>query len=138
MAKPKQQTEVEVIPVLEEVARIRRRRRVTGRVRVSVQTETVEEQVAAVLRHRRAQIERVPVDREVEEMPSVQQEGDLVIIPVVEERLVLVRRLVVTEEIHLRLTEQEEPVRLAVPLRRQRAEVERLPVANDEYEPEEH
>lgn len=136
MAERTQRSGIEVIPVLEEVARIRRRRRVTGRVRVSVRTETAEEQLAAVLRHRRAEIERVPVGREVEEMPAVRQEGEVVIVPVVEERLV--RRLVLTEEIRLRLTEVEEPVHLAVPLRRQRAEVERMPVAEDEFEPEEH
>lgn len=45
--------------------------------------------------------ERHPVNQMVDAMPDVRREGNRVIVPVVEEKRVLVKKLVVTEEIHL-------------------------------------
>ncbi|MBI0539465.1 DUF2382 domain-containing protein [Roseomonas sp. KE2513] len=112
----------EVIPLVEEVLRLSKRTVETGRVRVSLTTETVEE----TLRSRRTEIERVPVGREVKEVPATRQEGDVMIVPVVEEELVVVRRLVLKEEIRLRLIDSEEHVAQPVKRRVQRATVERL------------
>ena len=57
---------------------------------------------------------------------STTEEGDVTIIPVVEERAVLVTRLFVVEEIHIRRTRVTETVEVPVTLRRQRAVVEQL------------
>jgi stress response protein YsnF len=51
------------------------------------------------------------------------------VVPVLEEVLVVERRLVLREEVRLRLVAAEETVEEAVTLRRQHAEVERLPPA---------
>lgn len=81
----------------------------------------------ARLQECRAEITRVPVNRPVEQPPEVRTEGDVTIIPVVEERLVVERRLVLTEEIHVRRVQAERVVSEPVMLRRQVAEVERAP-----------
>ncbi len=53
-----------------------------------------------------------------------------VVVPVLEEVLVVERRLVLREEIRLRLAAIDETVEQPVTLRRQRAEVERLPASS--------
>ncbi|WP_052403012.1 DUF2382 domain-containing protein [Muricoccus aerilatus] len=116
----------EVIPLVEEVLRLDKRIVETGRVRVSLSTETVEETLRETLRSRRAEVVRVPVGREVTEVPATRQEGDVMIVPVVEEELVVARRLIVREEIRLRLVDSEESVERPVERRVQRATVERL------------
>jgi len=127
MADRDEATEIGRMPLLVEVPRIGRQRRVTGRVRVAVTTEVTEEQVEGLCRSREAELRRVPIGREVEEAPPVRQEGDVIIIPVIAEKLVLVRRLVLTEEIHLRLRLDETPVTLAASVARQTVTVDRLP-----------
>lgn len=116
----------EVIPLVEEVLHLSKRTVETGRVRVSLTTETVEETLRETLRSRRTEIERVPVGREVSEVPATRQEGDVMIVPVVEEELVVVRRLVLKEEIRLRLIDSEDTVETPAQRRVQRATVERL------------
>lgn len=116
----------EVIPLVEEIVHLGKRTAETGRVRVSLTTETVEETLRETLRSRRAEIERVPLGREVSEAPATRQEGNVIIVPVVEEVLVVVRRLVLKEEIRLRLIDSEESVEQPTQRRVQRATVERL------------
>ncbi len=128
MAERDTRPEVQILPVLEEVPHIRRRRRVTGRVRVAVKTEEESVTLEATLRHRHVEVRRVPIGREVEEVPPVRQEGDTVIVPVLEERLVLIRRLVLTEEIHLRVATQEQATQLPATRLRQAVQIDRLPV----------
>ncbi len=120
-----------VLPLLEEALLVGKRRVETGRVRVSVATDTEERLVRETLRTERAEVERVAVGRELadgEGAPAIRQEEDgTVVVPVLEEILVVERRLVLREEIRLRLVTIDETVEQPVTLRRQRAEVERLP-----------
>ena len=120
-----------VLPLVEEALRVGKRRVETGLVRVSVSTDIEERVVRETLRSERAELERVPVNRELAEgepAPVVRQEPDgTVVVPVLEEVLVVERRLVLREEIRMRLVSVDEPVEQPVAVRRQRASVERLP-----------
>ena len=120
-----------VLPLVEEALRVGKRRVETGRVRVSVNTDVAEQVVRETLRSERAEIERVPVGRELadgEPAPALRQEPDgTVVLPVLEEVLVIERRLVLREEIRMRLVAVDEAVEQPVTVRRQRASVERLP-----------
>ena len=122
-----------VLPLVEELLRVGKRRVETGRVRVSGATDVEARLVRELLRSERAEVERVPVGRELgdgEQAPSVRREQDgTVVVPVVEEILVVERRLVLREEVRLRVAAVEEVVEQPVTLRRRRAEVERLPPA---------
>jgi uncharacterized protein (TIGR02271 family) len=99
----------------------------TGRVRVRVVTHEHDETVEVPLTARRVEVERVPVGREVDAIPPRRQEGDTTIVPVVEEVVVLSRKLVLKEEIRLKLVESTEQYRESVTLHRQDAVVERIP-----------
>ncbi len=120
-----------VLPLVEEALRVGKRQVETGRVRVSVSTETEERLLRETLRTERAEVERVAVGRELaegEQAPTARREEDgTLVVPVLEEVLVVERRLVLREEIRLRLVAAEEAVEQPVTLRRQRAVVERLP-----------
>ena len=120
-------TTEQVIPVLEERLRIGKRTVETGRLRVAVTTETAEEILRETLRTRRVEVERVPFGHEVTEAPQTRQEGDVLVVPVVEEILVVEKRLVLREEIRMRFIDTETAVEQPVERRVQRATVERLP-----------
>jgi uncharacterized protein (TIGR02271 family) len=118
-------TDEERLTLLREEATFAARQVETGRVIVTTEVEEREEPVEAVLRREELSVERVPVGRIVSEMPAVRQEGDVLIVPVVEEQLVIETRLLLREEIHVRKEVHVEPVRELVTLRAEKAVVTR-------------
>jgi stress response protein YsnF len=84
--------------------------------------------VDELLQHEKVEVERVPVDRPVEAIPSVRQEGDVTIIPVVEEVVKIERHLVLKEEVHIRRVKQTERYQETITLRRQEAVISRQPI----------
>src|SRR3954468_3554708 len=118
-----------VVPLAEETIAISKRQVEVGQVRVSLTTD-VEQMVAReTLRGRRVEVERVTLGRtlaEGETPPQTREEGDTLIIPVVEEMAVVVKRLVLREEVRLRFVQTEVPFEQEVGVRRQRATVERV------------
>ena len=71
-------------------------------------------------------VTRVPIGREIAEAPAIRIEDDLTIVPVIEERLVVEKRLFLVEELHLRRTVTIDPVEVPTTLRRTRVDVERF------------
>ncbi len=116
----------DVLPVLEETLEVSKRTVAKGRVRVSTRTETREELAEVELDRNAVDVTRVPVGRVVDEMPKVRTEGSTTIVPVVEEKLVVVKQLFLKEELHIRQAVTRETVRQPVALRRQRVVVEHL------------
>jgi len=115
----------DVIPLVEETVRIQKEDVVTGHVRVRTVTEATDHVIAQDLDAENVEVTRVAVDREVAEAPAVRQEGDVTIISLVEEIIVVTKRLVVTEEVHIRRIKSTERVETSVNLRKQHAVVER-------------
>ena len=94
-------------------------------VRVETVTQLREQRVDVALMHERIDIVHVPVGRFVDQVPEMRQEGDLTIMPVVEEVLVMERRLRLVEEVHIRRLDQIEHRVETVTLRSQNAKVTR-------------
>jgi uncharacterized protein (TIGR02271 family) len=115
-----------VIPVIEEELTAGAREVRTGAVRVSKQVEQVRKVVTAPAVHDVVEVNRVPVNRVVDSIPQMREEGDILIIPVVEEELVVQKRLVLKEEIRIRRKRISQRVSKEVTLDRERATVERL------------
>lgn len=118
-----------VIPLAEERVTISKREVEIGQVRVALSTETETVLARETLHGRRIEVERVPVNRtlsEGEAPPQSREEGDTLVVPVVEEVAVVVKRLVLREEVRLRLVHTETPFEEAVSVRRQHAVVERV------------
>jgi stress response protein YsnF len=113
------------VPLVEETASVRTREGVIGRVRVRTVTDMVEEIARADVQQEMVEVTRVPINRVVEAPPDVRTEDGVTIVPVLEEVLVVERRLVLKEELHIRRTVASRPVEVPVTLRKQRAAVER-------------
>ena len=90
------------IPLHVEEVSVSRREVEKANVQIALITGTREQLVDKELTHVRVEIERVPIGRTIEVVPSISHEGDTTIIPVVEEIAVVERRLVLKEEIHIR------------------------------------
>ncbi len=121
------------VPLAAERIEVTRRVRTTGRVQVLTRTTERVENIDIELRHEDVEIERVAIGRTVTTPPAIRHEGDVTIIPVIEERVVVERRLVLTEEIRIRRVVRIERRRDEIVLRSQHAEIRRLPA--DEPQP---
>ena len=116
----------QTVPLMEERLTVTKRKKVTDRVRVSTVTETVDSVVPVDFSDVKIDVVRVPIERDIDVVPDIVTEGDLTIIPVVEERIVITRQLVRREEIHIRRTEHRETSDIPVTIRRQRAVIDHL------------
>src|SRR5262252_4949356 len=108
-----------ILPLLAEEISVAKRQVVTGRVLASTVTREEEKLVDELLASEQVEIERVPVGRPVDCAPPVREEGDTVIIPVVEEVVVVERRLLLKEEVRVRRVRKEERHQERVKVRRQ-------------------
>src|SRR4051794_378876 len=90
-----------LVPVIEEELEAGTRAVKTGAVRVDKHVEKRIRKIQAPLIHEDVEVRRVPVNRVVTEAPPVRKSGSTVIVPVVEEEIIVTKRLVVKEEIHL-------------------------------------
>jgi stress response protein YsnF len=115
-----------VLPVIAEKAIVQKHRRITGRVRVSKTVHEREEVVGDPLLRRTVHVERVPINRVVEGEIPVRYDGDTMIIPVLEEVLVVEKRLMLKEELHITQHQDEihQPQRIV--LRSEDITVERI------------
>ena len=104
------------LPLAEEHVAVHKRTVEKGRVRIRTVAEESTRWVRETLESEHVLVERVAIDREVETVPPIRQEGETTIIPLVEEVLVVERRLVLKEELHVRkerrVSEIEEPVKV--------------------------
>lgn len=103
----------------------------TGRVRVSKQTHTREVAVDEALLRESAEIETIPIGRQIFEMPSVRHEGETIIVPIVEEILHTERRLILKEEVRITRRKTTEQFHDRVTLRYQEAVVTRVQSASE-------
>jgi uncharacterized protein (TIGR02271 family) len=106
------------------------RERIAGdTVRVRTVTSQHDRLVEEQLVHERVEIVRVPIGRVVDTVPDVRQDGDVTILPVVEEEIVVQKRLILKEEVHLRRVSVAEVHRETVILREQEAVIARIPAS---------
>jgi len=76
------------------------------------------------------EVERVTINRVVEETPPIRREGDTMIIPLLEEVLVVEKRWVLREEVHVRKLSKEVHTPQEVLLRNEQVEIERKAVSD--------
>lgn len=118
--------ESRVIPVIEEQVVVERRAVETGKVRISKHVTTREEIIDEPVLHDEVTVERIPVNEYVDVAPKVRYEGDVMIIPIIREELVVQRRLVVSEELRVRKRVVETRQPQSVTLRKEEVDVRRV------------
>jgi uncharacterized protein (TIGR02271 family) len=105
---------------------VQRHRVETGKVRITKVVHEHEEEVNTSRVREEITIERVTLNRMVDTPVSMRQEGDTFIIPLLEEVVVVEKRLMVKEELRITKRRIEEPASQQVTLRREEVIVERL------------
>lgn len=116
------------IPVVEEELRVGRRTVETGRgVRLHKTVAEEHVRIDETLAHEELEIERVPIDAWVEgDLPKRRYEDETLVIPVLEEVLVVQKRVRLKEEIRITATARQQPASERVVLRREQISVERF------------
>ena len=84
-----------------------------------------EEPFQVPVRHDEVEIERVPINREIDQAVDVRYEGDVLVSPVIEEVAVVRKQLVLKEELRVRRRSVETVQEGSVVLRGEEAIVER-------------
>ncbi|MBP2232345.1 stress response protein YsnF [Azospirillum agricola] len=115
-----------IVPLAEEIATVHKTARASGGVRVRKTVQETFQDIDETVRTQEVTVRRVPAGRWIDEAPRQRQEGDTTIIPIVEEVAVIETRLRLVEEIHVTRRSSIRPLRTAVPVRRERAEIEAI------------
>lgn len=89
-----------VVPVIEEELRVQKRQVETG-VRVTKVVYEKQEAFDFPLVTEEIEIRRFPINRSVEQPVAIRQEGDVLVVPVLEEVLVIQKQLLLKEEVHI-------------------------------------
>lgn len=118
-----------VVPVIRDEARVAVTQIDRGGVRVSKSFRERAETIDPPLKHEEVLVERVAVQREVAGPLPVREEDGEIVVPLVEEVLVVRKAWVLREEVRIRKHRFDVHRPTTVTLRAEHAEVERLPAA---------
>ena len=116
-----------VIPLVAEMLTVGKREVETGRVRFSTTVTERVETVDEPLSRTEVEVRRVPMGRFVDAAPAVRYEGDTMIVSIMEEVLVVEKRLRVKEEVYIVQKREEYRSPQQVTLRTETLSEERLP-----------
>ena len=114
------------VPVVSEEIRTGTRQVATGQVRVTKQNLPHEEIIQQDLRREHVEVRRVQINKQVEGPLQNRQEGDTLIVPVMEEVLQVQKIWMLKEELHIRRTATTERHEERVTVNRETATVERV------------
>ncbi|MBB3262666.1 uncharacterized protein (TIGR02271 family) [Azospirillum sp. OGB3] len=124
-APPERAVSEEAVPLYEETLSVGKRTVETGRLRITTVVREREETVEQDLSSEAVEVLRVPVGRPVDAAPEPRYEGDVLIVPILEEELVVTKRLVLKEELHIRKQATRRTERVTETLRSEDAVVTR-------------
>ena len=125
------QDEPLVIPVVVEELEVQKRVVETGKVRLTKVVHERETLVDEPLWREHVTITHVPIDQVVEGPVPVREEEGTTILSVVEEVLVVEKRWMLQEEIHIRTERLETHQPQRITLRSEEVQIERVPHADD-------
>lgn len=118
-----------VIPVVREEVQVGRRSIERGGVRVHKRVEEREQVVEQPAFREEVTVERIPLGQPLEHEIGSRQEGDTLVIPVLEEMLVVEKRLVLKEEIRITKRRIDETEQARIVLREEHVDIEDLGAA---------
>jgi uncharacterized protein (TIGR02271 family) len=116
-----------VMPIVQEELHVDTERVETGRVRLTKRVHEREVLIEQPSIQEEVQVERIPVNRFVAEPVTVRYEGDTMIIPVLEEVVVVETRWRLKEEVRVTKRHITTPRSQPVRLRTEEVHVERVP-----------
>ncbi|AOX20640.1 hypothetical protein A0U90_10430 [Kozakia baliensis] len=126
--------DAQILQLHEDRLTVERVAKVTGEVRISVKTDTHTQKIKENLVRENVTIEHIPVDAVVDELPQQRQDGNITIIPIVEEIIEVRKRYRVREEIHITRLVRHDLHEEMVDLRREEAVIQRFSSNSDVVE----
>ncbi|MFH8133240.1 DUF2382 domain-containing protein [Pantoea osteomyelitidis] len=115
----------EVLKLAEEQVTLSKQKVVDGRVTVTRFTSEHDEVINTLLNKEKVEVEHVAKAQRVESMPDIREEDGVLIVPVVEEEVEVIRKLVLKEELHIRKVQESVPFQEVVTRRKQHVKVEK-------------
>jgi len=116
-----------VLPVIEETVKVQTRELLAGTVEIRKTVHERTEVIDEPLHTQEVEVERVAVNRYVDAPVPVRHEGDTMIIPLLEEVLVVEKRLLLREEVHVKTVRTAVHNPQEVLLREEQVDVVRKP-----------
>ncbi|HEU4852657.1 MAG TPA: DUF2382 domain-containing protein [Telluria sp.] len=119
-------TEKITIPVAREELGVTKEWVETARVRVQKNVHELGQQVDMMLGEEQVEVERIPMDEVVDRPPAARYEGDTLVVPVLEEVLVVEKRYRIKEELRITKVRKETRHTATIPVMVEEAVVERF------------
>lgn len=133
---PENRTAEVAMPVVEEQLHVGRETVQTGAVRIRKEVDEVPAIVREPVLSEVVDVQRVPIGRVVDAPPPTRHEGDVMVVPVIQERLVWRKELVLVEELRISKHVERSTAERQVPLQRERVVVERFDPGTDRWLPD--
>jgi len=118
--------ETRKIPIIQEQVQINKEVVESGSVRISKSVHEVEEMYNIPISYEEHEVKRVTLNQYVDTAPpAIRYEGDTMIIPILREEVVVQKRIVLVEEVHVTKRQVEKTVQQPVTLLKEELNVER-------------
>lgn len=122
--RPQDTEETVVIPVIAETLDVQKRVVVSGGVRVRKVVHEHQQTIDELLTQQRVDVERIAINRFVDGPLENRYEDDTLIVPVVEEQLVVEKRFLLKEEVHIHKRRHASQHQQQIILRQEQAIIE--------------
>lgn len=118
----------DVIPVIAEELEVGKREVVVGGIRITKKVVEHEQTIDEPLARDRLVVERVPLNQPVrsDALPTIRREGETLVIPLLEEVVVVEKYFVLAEEVRLTRLREEAHAPQTVVLKREDVSIERI------------
>ncbi|WP_338768135.1 YsnF/AvaK domain-containing protein [Bernardetia sp. ABR2-2B] len=127
-----QEGEEVIIPVMEEKIHIEKEIIESGKVQIIKKVDEQKSKVEVPINHTEVQVERKAINKYVEQNPAaIRQEGDTTIVSVLKEVVVVQKKTLLVEEIHITKTQKQEIHTEDVTLKSEKVSVERQDMSQD-------
>jgi len=124
--------ETRTIPIIQEQVQINKEVVESGTVRISKSVHEVEEMYNIPISYEEHEVQRVTLNQYVDAAPpAIRYEGDTMIIPILREEVIVQKRLVLVEEVHVTKRQVEKTIQQPVTLLKEELNVERRTRNND-------
>ncbi|MGI8669152.1 MAG: YsnF/AvaK domain-containing protein [Aridibacter sp.] len=114
------------IPVIQEDIVVDKEIVETGKIKISKNISEHQQTIDMPLMQEKVSVERVAINKFVDTPPEIRHDGDTMIIPVLEEQIVIQKRLVLVEELHVRKQVVEINHTETVVARKENVNIERI------------
>ena len=115
--------DVVTIPVVEEQLVVDKINVQTGKIVVTKSINSEQEEIKIPLTAETTSVERIPLNEYVDSIPQTRIEGNVTIIPVVKEVLVVEKKLLLYEEIRITKSTKEHIESISETIRKQSADI---------------